>query len=400
MQLASLSLFPATREQTIESRKRTADIWKKDLTVNEYILRDETMDSHEHAAGGRLTTWVLAPRDDPTTLDFMCSCETMHRTGVVANSQGLTEVSCFGIASVYTPPDKGGRGYAGHMMRLLHWALAPRAALPAEFPAVWGPPPDVPSVPGAGTGRFSALYSDIGEDFYRACGPTDQPGQGWLVRGVMQTFRLLPRFDLDNGSTPAASSDGDWGWLTEDNAKIVWECDAEQMKTDVVNRATVTGRTVFSFLPNAGVGAFTVQRTMRFKDGAVPVLPTNVWGVALLPGGCSDVQEALSRESKEPLTYATWTLDVRLPPHTLVVTRLRATRKTLPGLLQRIVEAGKRNGVERLEIWGLAADLQDVAGEHGWASENRVEHLSAFKWYGTDPEEQLEWLFNEKFSWC
>jgi len=339
------------------------------------------MDVHEHAKDGRLVTWVLAPRDDPTTLDFLCSCETMRRTGIVANHRGLSEVSCFGIASVYTPPEKRGKGYAGHMMRLLHWFLAPRTAFATGFPTAWGPPPDISHIPGAGTAQFSALYSDIGKDFYRACGPSDQIGHGCNTTLV---------------STPS----NDWLWLKENDVKSVWEHDTEWMRSDVVARAAATGHTAFSFLPGAGVGAFTIQRSMSFTDGNVPVLPTDIWGVALLPNGPGNIHDTLAQSTETPLTYATWTLDVRSSPRTLVVTRLRAAPQTLPRLLDRIVEAGRRDHIERLEIWGLPSGLQEAARAQGWTTEDRVEHLSAFKWYGPEPEEEIEWLFNERFCWC
>lgn len=55
--LASLSLFPATPEQIIESRKRTCVQWAKNLTEEEYLKRDAIMELMEHSAKERLTTW-------------------------------------------------------------------------------------------------------------------------------------------------------------------------------------------------------------------------------------------------------------------------------------------------------------------------------------------------------
>lgn len=91
--LAELSLFPANRQQTIESRRRTHPQWSRGLSMEVYLRRDERLDELEHAKDGRMTTWcvllpffrsiqsdsrsrVLAPRDDPQTLDFLCACET------------------------------------------------------------------------------------------------------------------------------------------------------------------------------------------------------------------------------------------------------------------------------------------------------------------------------------
>lgn len=95
--LSSLSLFVATLEQVFESRKRTSVEWGKGLTLEEYLDRDVVGEGEEFGKDGKLVTWyvysnfevykneagsnayigrVLAPRDDPTTLDFFSSCET------------------------------------------------------------------------------------------------------------------------------------------------------------------------------------------------------------------------------------------------------------------------------------------------------------------------------------
>jgi hypothetical protein len=73
--LALLSLFPATAAQTIESRKRSHIEWGRWLSMEDFLRRDEILEKLEHANGDKLTTWVLAPRDDPETLDFFCACE-------------------------------------------------------------------------------------------------------------------------------------------------------------------------------------------------------------------------------------------------------------------------------------------------------------------------------------
>jgi hypothetical protein len=55
--LADLSLFPATPNQTLESRKRSYPFWKADLTEEQYLARDTWTDSFEQAEGGKLITW-------------------------------------------------------------------------------------------------------------------------------------------------------------------------------------------------------------------------------------------------------------------------------------------------------------------------------------------------------
>jgi hypothetical protein len=55
--LASLSLFRATREQTEESRRRTFPQWGGPLSLTDYLARDATMESGEHAKDGKWITW-------------------------------------------------------------------------------------------------------------------------------------------------------------------------------------------------------------------------------------------------------------------------------------------------------------------------------------------------------
>jgi hypothetical protein len=56
-ELATLSLFPATPDQVIASRKRTFVEWAKGMTLEQYLQRDASLDAMEHAVNGNLTTW-------------------------------------------------------------------------------------------------------------------------------------------------------------------------------------------------------------------------------------------------------------------------------------------------------------------------------------------------------
>jgi hypothetical protein len=56
-ELASLSLFPATPDQLIASRKRSSVEWARGLTLEQYLHRDAILEVMEHAVKGKLTTW-------------------------------------------------------------------------------------------------------------------------------------------------------------------------------------------------------------------------------------------------------------------------------------------------------------------------------------------------------
>ncbi|THH08245.1 hypothetical protein EW145_g2828 [Phellinidium pouzarii] len=382
--LASLTLFAATREQTVESRRRTFPQWGRGLTLEQYLTREATMDQAEQAVNGKLITWVLVPRNDPSTLDFKCSCETYRRKGLIKrpDSTSSEEVFGYGIASVFTPPQHRKKGHAGRMMRLLHWVLAPKDVLP-PFPEGWGTPPSGHVC--CGNAKFSVLYSDIGPGFYKSAGP-DEKSEGWIVRDPVSTIWDVPK-DAPNEipAQPAASVK----WLTVDACEAIWDQDVALMKADLAS--TDTPRTVFTFLPDAGVSAYLVRRTIFFISGhSLYELPTK-WGITL---------QSIQKDEHSVTTSATWTLDVRPPPPTLIVTRLRTTKESFPQLVFCMLSAARESQMERVEVWNLPMELQEIASSLGGKTLVRDEHLNAFKWYGPEKSEDLEWAFNEKFAWC
>lgn len=388
--LHSLSIFPATREQTIESRKRTVAHWRVRLSEEEYMKRDEVMDDYEHARE-KMTTWVLAPRSDPQTLDFLAACETFRRTCVSSpiaaegEMRQAEEVISYGVASVYTPAPKRGKGYASHMMRLLHWVLAQPNYLPPSFPDQWGSPPDL--VVGRGDARFSVLYSDVGGGFYSECGPDLTPGSGWTVGSVVQTtWDITPELLK---ATANGDSVGQWRWLSAEDVKLVWEVDADLIKKEIASLAP-KDKVSFACLPDQGVASFSIDRTMRFTTDLKPILPLDIWGVQLV---------VAQSQGSDP-TFATWTIDTQSLVPTIIVTRLRASEATFPALMSKLIEAAKNAQAQKLDIWNLAPQFQGVAHAMGGRTWERNEHLASFKWYGKESNAEVEWLFNERFCWC
>ncbi|KAJ6573900.1 hypothetical protein DFH09DRAFT_1246660 [Mycena vulgaris] len=373
--LSALSLFPATPEQIAEARRRIFPEWGKGLTLEEHLARDASQDQFDGSRDGRLITWVLAPRDAPQTLEFKCACETFKRTGLVvdpAKGAPAETVTCYGIASVFTPPENRGMGFARHMMRLLHWVIVDEALLPAsEFPLGWGAPPS--KVEGTRNGHFSALWSDVGE-FYNACGPVPGIREGWVVRGTSTTV-----WNVD--SSPVSERAREWTWLDDSGVSKLWVEDAETIRLDV-EKAASTGIT-FTFLPTEGVASFQHRRLELFLQRLAT--PPETWGVV----------------SADRAAYATWTIDPRPPaPRTLTVSRLRADPQIFGELVGRILEVAKKHDVKLVEIWNLPEHLEVLAGTLGAKTHERTEHLPAFKCYGKEPEASVSWAFNERFCWC
>ncbi|KAH9479632.1 hypothetical protein JR316_0008227 [Psilocybe cubensis] len=362
--LADVSIFPATRAQIVESRRRSYEAWGRGMTLEEYLARDAVMDGHEVARDGKLVTWVLARRDDPKSLDFFCSIETFKREGFVvdAGAEKGREVACYGLASLFTAPRHRKKGYGTHLMRMVHWVLAPAEWLP-EFPReVWGAPPDRAGSGWAdaeqvleghgGDAAFSTLYSDVGPEIYRACGVV--PGaEGWVVTEPVSSGW---RVDEVGGEEEEG-----WEWLDLQGVGECWKADAELMKREMEEM----GGGVCACLPDKGVGEFQVIRRLGLADK----LGIVHWGV------------------RRGDAYASWTVEEQNGAPVLLVTRLRAGREDIGKLARVVAGHGGRHGIKDVEVWGLREQFAGFV--RTWV---REDHLSSIKSYSGD----LRWVFNEK----
>ena len=297
----------------------------------------------------------------------------------------VEEVVGYAIASVFTRSVSRRQGYASHMMRLLHWVLAPRHLLPARFPAEWGEAPTPRDW--AGDAQFSILYSDVGPEFYTRCGPVIGQHSGWKVTGAVSTTWDVESYkDI---TSPCTTSRIEHTWLSAEECNSLWDEDSELIRSDLQG-ITSGNETVFAFLPSGGLGTWSIWKSMDFKDSQ-HYLPSDKWGIQLRP---SDKLPA------ESLTFATWTYDIRVPPRTLVVTRLRATGETFGPLFSKIFEAAREQNVVMIEIWNVPRQLQRLADSLGGKTSSRTGHLPSMKWYEEEGRDGLIWSFNERCEIC
>lgn len=286
------------------------------------------------------------------------------------------------------------------MMRLLHWVLAPHTALPTRFPAEWGDPPV--RVDGVGDAQYSVLWSDVGSEFYQGCGMVPGGGDGWVKCQALSTI-----WDVKQAVTMGGILAGGLTWkrLNEEGVAEMWERDAKQMQTiDLPSslRRFADGNTqpvCFAFLPNKGVAAFQHRRNWRSLEHAAYF--AQYWGLVLENGATGGSELGAGVPLEEDLTFASWMVEVRPPgPKTLIVTRMRVRGEEFEGLLQELWGFAHANALEKVEIWDLPVQLQNVALTNGGISKEREEHLPAFKWYGNDPEGQgsfdVHWILKEK----
>ncbi|XP_006462097.1 hypothetical protein AGABI2DRAFT_206303 [Agaricus bisporus var. bisporus H97] len=363
----------------IASRKRTFVEWGRGLTMDEYLDRDAVGEGEEFGRDEKLMTWymVLAPRDNPTTIDFFCSCETFKRTIAISYPDKDAEEGVgYGIASVFTAKQFRGKGYGKHMMRLLHWVLAREDYLQTQqFPEEWGAPP--PRVSSAGDGWLSALWSDVGPTYYSLCG-MDVGGRqdGWIVKDPFSTFWKLKDVSIPEDE----DNNGEVVWLDEKAAKGMWDKDTDKIKAELVQKAKEENQMQFSFLPNNGVAMFQWFR-LHYHFSRYVQDPPKYCGL---------------RVGEE--VFATWTCEFRPgTPKTLTVTRLRADKERIRGVLVDALRYARKHGMDEVEVWNLAPEYAESARELGGAVVRREEHFPAVKWYGAG---EVGWATNEKYAWC
>ncbi|KAJ2915050.1 hypothetical protein MD484_g5375, partial [Candolleomyces efflorescens] len=219
----------------------------------------------------------------------------------------------YGIASVYTPSGKRGKGYAKHMMSLLHWVLAPASSFPSGFPEAWGQPPTVPE--GFGSGIVSVLYSDVGPKFYKASGPA--PGvDGW--RSVPYT---ATNWDVATilERTKDEARKGQWTMLTKEQTKDWWNKDSQLILQEAPSKPQPPTLTAFTFLPRKGVAEFLQRRIEWFVNRLER--PPPYYGALLSSSSPSDGEPSSD-------AFASWAFELYAgSPKTLLITRLRLCKE-------------------------------------------------------------------------
>jgi len=179
----------------------------------------------------------------------------------------------------------------------------------------------------------------------------------------------------------------EWKWLDIPGVDQSSKEETKVIKQDMIQSAKSTGRTSFTFLPGTMAGALIYY--VLFS----PLLPhINKWGVVL-------GDSSLLVKEGDLRTFATWSVDKGPTSLSLIITCLRATQATFPHLLRKLLEVATQHDIQKVEVWNLPGELVEIAGQFGGKTEVRVENLSMFKWYGNEKAEEVDWLFNEKFSW-
>ncbi|KAG8910878.1 hypothetical protein FRC01_006073 [Tulasnella sp. 417] len=385
--LNQLTIKQATPSQIEFSRRLTWMEWNRGRSVEEYLSYSAKLDECSFSISSRYLTWVLVPRDEPDTLDFLSSCETYRRNILIKHESGVKETAGYGIASVFTRPDFRGNGYASHMMRLLHWAFAPHELLPRFPHEVWGTPPSQ----NLGDAAVSVLYSDVG-GFYERCGPTPET-TGWISAERKSTVWPVNREDV-------LSQLAQVRWLDEPSLMRLLPQDDRLIASDIVFKKEPR----FTFLPGDSQVEFQTKRYL-LSLGDTELESPKVFGVSV-PEASSralDPKLAGEEEQESTLAYAAWTFELKPQPSRLIICRLRATPESFPTILSAALSEARKVGVEIVEVWNLPGEFEKVVEQTGGKTFEREDHWPCMAWYGSnetpnsvDWKRIIKWDNNEK----
>ncbi|KEP50739.1 hypothetical protein V565_074280 [Rhizoctonia solani 123E] len=374
MSLEHLIIKPATQAQSHEALLQEAGFWgaRAGISVEDYVKLGPIFDQGVFARDGRLTVWVLVPEDDPDTVKLYASGHTFTRDVLVLQPGQASPTSSFGhvITSVIVPPEHRGKGYGNRFMSLMHSALAPhRYPNPLKAPTVTDHASTV-----------SVLYSAIG-DYYSRCAPSTGES-GWTLQKSFITTWQLSNVQIPTGTSPHVKL------LFEPDIATTLDSDDSNVTTDLIElQKRDPTKTYFAFVPTAPLNAYstTIGKLLLSRS---PSSSNPSWGAKITDKG----------------DFMTWTY-LGLQNLQLIVTRLRATADSFPWLLESALHAAQNAKCESIHVWNVPEDLRDIALATGGETTERTDDLSAFKWYGQQPNSKagnmdIVWALDERYGWC
>ncbi|KAF9196085.1 hypothetical protein BGZ49_002902 [Haplosporangium sp. Z 27] len=331
--------------------------WGKAFEAEVYYSRERFLSSLDFAINGQQKCWVLVPKTfDPEHPDLdhiLSALETYERSGIIATKeQGLRDVCSVSIASVFTPANYRGHGYASLMMKLLWEELQKMDKV-----------------------QFTFLYSDVGPKFYSRFGWTADRSDEIVIPATHSL--VFPA----SSSTSVTLQDVTENQLTELATKDIQllreslQEQAESSNADTVYVAVTPEPTCISWL-NAR-SRFTAQNLKLSQDG-----PTVL--------GVKDTQTNSFVFWFHEFVYST-----------LFIIRWRVDPKAEDGiasaLLQAALAEAKRWKLQKVVIWNPD---QSVVNASGLEATKRDESISSIGFVSPGYESKhVKWELNEKYAW-
>lgn len=168
-----MAALPATRKETVEYHRWTAESWAGRLRPEQYLEREDYLHQGRLAAPDKHTTWVLTNRNrEPDHRPMFSFAETYEKKAWVAYKGTVSTILADAITSMFNQPQFSERQYPERLMRELHKILREKNDLketdesPEKYKGKGGTENDF---------AFSVIWSDIDQDYHEDLGWTPLP---------------------------------------------------------------------------------------------------------------------------------------------------------------------------------------------------------------------------------
>ncbi|KAI1640087.1 hypothetical protein F4809DRAFT_560674 [Biscogniauxia mediterranea] len=429
--------------------------WGGALSLSEYLEREPYIATIPLSADGGMSHWILT---DPTVeassgapRPVLASGESTRKRVLYLRPGAEAEVKdgiAYGVGSIYTYPQFRGKRYASRLLRELGTELR-------TWPQRQGG--------GAGAGKpeaeravCSALWSDIGKDFYARKGWAAFPSRHveFPVPATTAAVNGNAAATTPTNGEAAATTEGNAGTqgqereeeeekeeegvtvtpVTYSNLAALCADDEHILRTRVLPRAArATGKTCVAFAPDHDAMRWHLYRddfiaSLVFAGAGGECGRSEIKGaVAVAAGGRKRVWAVWSRsyhgKDPDPATEAG-------RKNTLYILRLAidagegegegdedaiiGNDDELAAAFRAVLRAAVREArawrLAKIDMWNptpAARRLVERSGRaHRWV-DREVDSIPSLMWYGDGEErekvredEEIEWVANEKFCWC
>ncbi|KAF9696064.1 hypothetical protein EKO04_006076 [Ascochyta lentis] len=379
-------VHPTEEEQLIQSKLNGAE-WRGALSHSAYLRREATLSQQALTKEGGITYWILvdtALKNNPLDPNSgtrlpLASCETYRKKALVWRDGKLQEAVSHGIGSVFCGQHLRKRGYAQRLMAEVGKAL--RTHQTDEKREC----------------LFTVLYSDIGKKFYANFGWEPFPS----------SHIALPA----SATTPAASLPTARPLYAEDLPELC-RLDEALIRKSLESRPQGS-KTAVALVPDV--------ETVQWHHAREEFVGQEVHGKV------PKIKGAIVGDEVGKRVWCYWTRvwyneDVSIVKgNTMHILRLvveddalgsedaqeggghGAAIAALLAMAQREAEEWK---TEHVEVWSPSAAAlagAQILDKSARVIERDSESIASLLWY---PEhegraaDQLDWISNEKYSWC
>ncbi|OAQ30558.1 hypothetical protein K457DRAFT_124917 [Linnemannia elongata AG-77] len=410
--LSDLILLPTTVPEIIQKTwTNNMEEWAKGVPEDKYHARERHLAATAFSSEGRLITWVLVPKPGTDVTEsyreavgeggvrgsfvendgskdnlerILGALETYERPGLVARTEddgeeGVKDVSTMSVASVYVPSKYRHHGY-GHLMMKLLWEEMESRKI-----------------------AFTFLYSDLGPDFYGDFGWTARTCTQILIPTTM-TLPTPPtartRGSVKSITLEPVATDIQLQDLIEQDALLVRK-DLEARLATAKTNNDKKAKTIVAVTPEIRSIQWLHARSffnasVIFSQNHSPLLiQTDLKYGVRVPG--SKTQFVLWHHdfTDDNLFILRWRLDPSSSSPE------EDTDAIALAFAQAAKDEAKKWGLSKVVFWNGDEALAHLLGLKVETRKDSIPSLGLLNsvYPGHQPEE-LEWVLNQKYSWC